>query len=222
MNKKFTAIGAVVLSCSLLFACGKDSGKRDISDNISVADSENTDDNSKDNTKTSAFNPTGKKANSTDAEKTATNKSNTNGFTDGSEHNNVMPSSTVQAELDDAESFAVSEMIDDAREMLSYIDTDSLDDEQRKQYDRISLMLDEEQDGNQNSFTPQEAIDIIRDSYGVSPQGDTSGIRSEFDSDGREYYRMQIEIPSENARKTFNVYKNGEITEISSEPLAFG
>lgn len=224
MNKKFMAIGAVVLSCSLLFACGKgDDRKKAESAESSI--SEKAGDTSKGDTKTSSFNPSGSKK----SDSTATGEPNQNSssssqssFTGASSNSNI-PESAVQSELDDAASFADSGMIDDAREMLGYIDRDSLSDEQKSQYDRVVDILNGEDNNNDTeSFTPQDALDIIEREYGVSFEGDTSGIRSQTDVNGREYYRLQIEIQSENVRKTVDVYKNGDITEISSEPLAFG
>lgn len=228
MNKKLMAIGAVVLSCSLLFACGKADDKQKKSESTSAAETQKSGDESKGDTKTSSFNPGGgKKSGSSETEKPGQDSAAANGNTSqngaaGGSSKSKLPTSAVQAELDDAASFAASGMLDDAREMIGYIDRESLSDEQKAQYDRIVSLLDSNGAEKQGSFTPQDALDIIEKVYGVSFEGDTSGIQSQTDGSGREYYRLQIEIPSENVRKTVDVYSNGDITEISSEPLAFG
>lgn len=201
MNKKLTAIGAVVLSCSLLFGCGRGSDKhRDVPADSSESEGSTT---------TSSFGGGSNSSSSGNSEESKFNGKKS------------MPSSTVDSELSEAESFLEADMIDDAREMLGYVDRDSLTDEQKEQYDQISEKL-EEASTEEEPFTPQQAVEIVEQAYGINFRGEMSGIHSQTDSDGKEYYRLQIEVPSQNARKTVDVYQDRRIIEISSEVLAFG
>jgi len=193
---------AAMLICGVFSACG---GKEDAK---LPAETQAT---SEGETTTSTFSGE-KKAKSTPSASAAAN---------ANKSNNKIPSSTEQAELDDALSFAQSGMIDDAREMLGYIDRDSLSDEQKEQYDEIQAMLSV-RESSESEFTADAAIKLVEEKYGIELNGATDGLRAEIAADGRMFYRMQIEVPSENAKKTIEVYENGEITELSQEPLAFG
>lgn len=212
MNKKakrvISAACAALIVCSMLGACGNKNEKSAESTKAKTA--------SEGESTTSAF--TGKKNNS--EQSPAASAVGQNIYTSGTDENK-MPANTVQSELDDAQSFAMAGMTDDASEMLGYISRDSLSEEQKAQYDDIQAMLSDGADG-EDVFTPSEAVRIVKERYGVSPQGDMDGMRAQTDSSGLEYYRMQIEVTADNTRKTIDVYKNGDIIEISSEPLAFG
>lgn len=202
MNKKLTAIGAVMLSCSLLFGCGKSGGKQR---NVTADGSE-----SEGTTTTSTFSGSSNSSSAGNSEESKFNGKK------------AMPASKSESELNDAESFLKAEMIDDAREMLGYVDRDSLNDEQKVQYDQIWEKLNDASNEDEESFTPQQAIEIVESAYGITFRGEMNGMRSQTDSDGKEYYRLQIEVPSQNARKTVDVYQDRRIIEISSEVLAFG
>lgn len=138
--------------------------------------------------------------------------------------NNSVPSQS-QSELDDAESFLNSGMYTDAREMLDSIDKSGLSDSQLTQYESIESRLENHENSGGSSssgYTPQEAVKIVEDHYGITINYDTNGLQLQTNSGGTEYYQLQIELKNENLRKIVNVYKNGEIEEISSEPLAYG
>jgi len=133
--------------------------------------------------------------------------------------------SQSQSELDDAESFLNSGMYTDAREMLNSIDKSGLSDSQLTQYESIESRLENHENSGGSSssgYTPQEAVKIVEDHYGITINYDTNGLQLQTNSGGTEYYQLQIELKNENLRKIVNVYKNGEIEEISSEPLAYG
>lgn len=139
--------------------------------------------------------------------------------------NNSGAFSMSQSELDDAESFLNSGMYTDAREMLDSIDKSGLSDSQLTQYESIESRLENHENSGGSSssgYTPQEAVKIVEDHYGITINYDTNGLQLQTNSGGTEYYQLQIELKNENLRKIVNVYKNGEIEEISSEPLAYG
>lgn len=195
---------AAMMICGVFSACGGKESEELPAETQAASEGETT---------TSTFGGE-KKAKSTPSASAAANANKNTG-------NNKIPSSTEQAELDDALSFAQSGMIDDAREMLGYIDRDSLSDEQKEQYDEIQAMLSV-RESSESEFTADAAIKLVEEKYGIELNGATDGLRAETAADGRMFYRMQIEVPSENAKKTIEVYENGEITELSQEPLAFG
>lgn len=116
-------------------------------------------------------------------------------------------------------------MYTDAREMLDSIDKSGLSDSQLTQYESIESRLENHENSGGSSssgYTPQEAVKIVEDHYGITINYDTNGLQLQTNSGGTEYYQLQIELKNENLRKIVNVYKNGEIEEISSEPLAYG
>ena len=127
----------------------------------------------------------------------------------------------VQSELDDARSFMGAGMYDDAREMLGSVDVEALTDEQLAEYDEIQESLAEEPAADAG-FTPEDAVRIAEEAYGITIDGDLSGLTLQTNSGGAEFYQMQVRIDRENAKKTINIYKNGDIEELSSEPIAFG
>lgn len=191
------AVCAALLVCSALTACGNDKA----SDAVSTAA------NDQGETTTSTFS----------GNKSADKKSSPKPTASSAER---IPVSAVQSELDEAMSFVQSGMIADAREMLGYIDRDSLNDEQAAQYDEIQAMLSVSE-GLNTEFTADDAIKFVEEKYGIElPSAD--GLQSETDENGRVFYHMQIELPNQNAVKTINVYRDGEIVEVSTEAYAFG
>lgn len=220
MKTNFIRIAAILcaalLMCTAFTSCGKNNDEKPTaqqSETIDKAESEGE-------TTTSSFN--GKKNTKSNAQSSpaANNSSSSNG-SGSSNQSNSMPSSTVQSELDEAISFAQSGMTDDAREMLGYINRDELTDEQKDQYDEAQAMI-AVSDHESAVFTANDAIRLVEEKYGVALQGASDGLQAETDANGEVYYRMQIEVPAENAKKIIEVFSSGTINEISSEPLAFG
>lgn len=221
---------AVVLSSSILFGCGNDKAKDSKPESSASAKQE-----AEGETTTSKFSGDKKSGSSEKGSQTtqrpysSSSPGNVNSGDDNkngssSVSNNTVPSQ-AQSELDDAESFLNSGMYTDAREMLNSIDKSRLSDSQLTQYESIESRLDNhENSGNSSSsgYTPQEAVKIVEDHYGITINYDTNGLQLQTNSGGTEYYQLQVELKNENLRKIVNVYKNGEVEEISSEPLAYG
>lgn len=127
--------------------------------------------------------------------------------------------------LAEARSFFEAGMYDDAREMLESVDKSKLSEEQAKIYDLILESLKNRSslsDQNSGEFTAEEAVKIAEYTYGVELGGDTSGLAPQTDSSGMTYYTMQIQLDSENKRLTINVYSDGSIDIVNSEPIAYG
>lgn len=197
LKRLSAAACAALLVCSTLTACGGDK----------APDAASTAEKNQGETTTSTFSG-GKSADKNTSPKPAASPSGKTSV------------STVQSELDEALSFVQSGMIADAREMLGYIDRDSLNDAQAAQYDEIQAMLSVSESLN-SEFTADDAIKFVEEKYGIElPSAD--GLQSETDENGRVFYHMQIELPSQNERKTINVYRDGEIIELSTEAYAFG
>ena len=233
-NKKLLKAGlvtaAVVLSCSMLFGCGNDKPKDSKPESSASAKHE-----AEGETPTSKF--SGDKKSASPEKRVQTTQrpysssspgsadSGTNNKTGSSSVSNNSVPSQSQSELDDAESFLNSGMYTDAREMLNSIDKSGLSDSQLTQYESIESRLENHENSGGSSssgYTPQEAVKIVEDHYGITINYDTNGLQLQTNSGGTEYYQLQIELKNENLRKIVNVYKNGEIEEISSEPLAYG
>ncbi len=221
---KFAAVlTALMLSCSALSGCGKDKG---------TAPSETSDEG---DTTVSKFDADEKDKNrETAAPKTsAATPAKAGGAASGSVRGNAGGSGTnassaeavSRSALSDARSFFEAGMYDDAEEMLGSVNPDYLTDEELDTYYLISDSLSNRA-GAQNDapkeFTAEEAIRAAEQRYGVSIDGDPSGLTPQTDSSGRQYYAMQVAIQSENRRVTIHVYSDGVIDEISEEPLAYG
>lgn len=208
LNKKRTAltIGALILSCTMLFGCGREKKEEQATHEAEASSVE-----------TSSFDAQTPK--STDAE----TPDKTPEASAQSVSSESIPS-RVDSELADAESFVSAGMYDDAREMLSSVNRDELSGEQLEQYQKIETEIynASQSAAAADSFTPEMAVRIVEDAYGIQIDGDLSGLMPEKTSSGAEFYRMQIQVDSQNAKKTVNVYQNGDIEEISSEPIAFG
>ena len=226
-NKKLLKAGlvtaAVVLSCSVLFGCGNDKPKDSKPESSASAKHE-----AEGETTTSKFSGD-KRVQTTQRPYSSSSPgsadSGTNNKTGSSSVSNNSVPSQSQSELDDAESFLNSGMYTDAREMLDSIDKSGLSDSQLTQYESIESRLENHENSGGSSssgYTPQEAVKIVEDHYGITINYDTNGLQLQTNSGGTEYYQLQIELKNENLRKIVNVYKNGEIEEISSEPLAYG
>lgn len=202
MNKKnIAAVCMAVLCTGMLFGCG--------SDKVDVPDATSGIQETEGSTTSSKF--SGKKANKETPEKTDSTVA----------ENTDKDEKIVSSELDEAQSFLDADMVDDAKEMLGYIDRDSLSEKQKEQYDE---MLDRLGDENEDvdEFTPESVVSMVESVYGITINGDMSGMHSQIDDNGEEYYRIQIEVPSMNQRKIIDVYKDNKIIEVSSEPLVFG
>ena len=127
--------------------------------------------------------------------------------------------------LAEARSFFEAGMYDDALEMLDSVDRSKLGEEQAKVYDLILESLKNRSglsDGNNDEFTAEEAIKIAEYTYDVTLDGDPSGLAPQTDENGMTYYTMQIQLDSENKRLTINVYSDGSIDVVNSEPIAYG
>lgn len=238
-NKKLLKAGlvaaAIVLSCSMLFGCGKDKP-----DDSRSKSSDSAKQETEGETKTSKFGGDKKSGASENKVQTtqrpysgssvggvnseADNSASKNKTGGSSVSNNTVPSQS-QSELDDAESFLNSGMYTDAREMLDSIDKSGLGESQLAQYESIKSRLESHENSGSSSssgYTPQEAVKIVEEHYGITINYDTSGLQIQTNSGGTEYYQLQVELKNENLRKIVNVYKNGEVEELSSEPLAYG
>lgn len=223
--KLAAVLTALMLSCSALSGCGKDK---------ETAPAETSDEG---NTTVSKFDADeNEKKPATAAPKTtpatkegdAVSKSGSgseNGNAGGSGANISSDEAVSRSALSDARSFFEAGMYDDAEEMLRSVNPDYLTDEQLDTYYLISDSLSNRAGAQNNApkeFTAEEAISAAERKYGVSIDGDPSGLTPQTDSNGRQYYTMQVAIQSENRRVTINVYSDGEIEEISDEPLAYG
>ncbi len=124
--------------------------------------------------------------------------------------------------LSDAESFFGAGMYDDAREMLASVDTGSLSDAEIVRYIDLKQKLDKADTSESSDFTPQEAIKIVEDMYGVDLGDNTDGLALQTDSAGEQYYQIQVRLDNENRIVTVNIYKNGLVSEISNEVISYG
>ncbi len=225
--KLAAVLTALMLSCSALSGCGKDK---------ETAPAETSDEG---DTTVSKFDAGEKdKKPATAAPKTtaavpakagdAASKSGSgsgSGNSGGSGANVSSAEAVSRSALSDARSFFEAGMYDDAEEMLRSVNPDYLTDEQLDTYYLISDSLSNRagaQNESKKEFTAEEAISAAEQKYGVSIDGDPSGLTPQTDSNGRQYYTMQVAIQSENRRVTINVYSDGEIEETSEEPLAYG
>lgn len=225
--KIMAVLTALMLSCSALSGCGKDK---------ETAPAETSDEG---NTTVSKFDADEKEEKPATATPKTTDATPANaggsvsnsgsgsgsGNAGGSGSNVSSAEAVSRSALSDARSFFEAGMYDDAEEMLRSVNPDYLTDEQLDTYYLISDSLSNRvgaQNNAQKEFTAEEAVSAAEQRYGVSIDGDPSGLTPQTDSSGREYYTMQVAIQSENRRVTINVYSDGEIEETSEEPLAYG
>ncbi len=215
-NKLFYKAGAVMISLGLLAAalsgCG---GDKDKNAEPTPAASESKGDTAV--SKFDADNPTASAAQRTDSAPSAAPNSVAQSAADAADKD--------LSALAEARSFFEAGMYDDAREMLESVDKSKLSEEQAKIYDLILESLKNRSslsDQNSGEFTAEEAVKIAEYAYGVELGGDTSGLAPQTDSNGMTYYTMQIQLDSENKRLTINVYSDGSIDIVNSEPIAYG
>ncbi len=215
-NKLLYKAGAVIISLGLcaasLSACG---GKDKAAEPTPAADE------NKGDTTVSKFDD-GRSEPSASAENSAppARSAAPNGATETS-----AASDKDASALAEARSFFEAGMYDDAREMLESVDRSKLTPEQTKIYDLISESLKNRgglSDGDPDSFTAEEAINIAEYTYGVTLDGDPSELNPQTDANGMTYYTMQIRLESENLILTVNVYSDGSVDVLSSEPIAYG
>ncbi len=223
--KLAAVLTALMLSCSALSGCGKDKETvpAETSDEgdttVSKFDAENKEE------KPSTADPKTVAATPAKAGGSVSNSGSVSGSAGGSGSNVSSAEAVSRSALSDARSFFEAGMYDDAEEMLRSVDPEYLTDEQLDTYYMISDSLSNRagaQSESQKEFTAEEAISAAEQRYGVSIDGDPSGLTPQTDSSGRQYYTMQVAIQSENRRVTINVYSDGEIEEVSEEPLAYG
>lgn len=243
MNKKlFIKIGnatiITLLSCSLLFGCGKKDKNLGESDPTSSAQTGDQKDENRGKSATSKFggdkkdsnivSPTPKENADSGANNSSSNSANNytssaNNNSTGGNSNNIP--SMIESDLSEAKSLANAALWNDAQEILNDIDKNSLNAEQLTEYELIQEKIDNKKvsgEDDEPNYTPEEAKRIAEEYYGTTINLDTSGQKPQINSGGTEYYRMQVDLKSENLKKTINVYQNGEIEEILSEPLAYG
>lgn len=226
MKKRFifkvgALLTALLLSVSVFAACGKDKDSAE-SDTAPAASAEEGGE-----TTVSRFNAEKSTAapSQPSAPKQSANPGNS-GSAGGSGNANVSNTETEQSQngmiLSDAESFFSAGMYGDAREMLASVDTGSLSDEEIVRYIDLKQKLDNANTSENSDFTPQEAIKIAEDMYGVELSDNTDGLALQTDSTGEQYYQLQIRLESENRIVTVNVYKSGLLAEVSSEVISYG
>ena len=202
LKRAALCLGAFILACSMVTGCGKSKDEKRTEEQAAATASAGE-------TTTSKFGGD----NETSATPKVVQTPRPTAGNSGSAAS-AMPDK-VQSELDDARSFMGAGMYDDAREMLGSVDVEALTDEQLAEYDEIQESLDA-------GFTPEDAVRIAEEAYGITIDGDLSGLTLQTNSGGAEFYQMQVRIDRENAKKTINIYKNGDIEELSTEPIAFG
>lgn len=224
MNKKLIyKLGAVLLaltiSCSALSGCGKDKNAESAETSSSEGD-----------TTVSKF--SGEKSPSDSGGNTAASASPKNSSADkngsydtGSGGSDSDETNISVSALNDARSFFEAGMYDDAEEMLRSVDPELLDDDQLDLYNLLSDSLSNRngaENKTKSEFTPEEAVKLVEDAYGVSLGTDTDGLAPQTDANGSQYYRMEVRIESENRKLIVDVHSDGTISEVSEEPIAYG
>lgn len=199
---------ALALCGSALTGCGKDD--KLISSAAPSATSSSTE-KSADKTTVSKFGSDGEESPETPEASSSANSS-------------AVTSSNISASaLSEARSFFEAGMYDDAQEMLASVDTNELTEDQLKIYRQISDTLSIRSGlMNKNEFSPEDAIKIVEEAYDITLDDNTDGLAPQTDSNGIQYYTMQVQLDDENQIITINVYSDGVIEELSSQPIAYG
>ncbi|MEG2669467.1 MAG: hypothetical protein RR957_03295 [Oscillospiraceae bacterium] len=137
------------------------------------------------------------------------------------------PSATSKGKDLDAELNAVQEKLNagdyvGAMDLLSVIDDSKGTPAQRQKAAELSKNLDAKLNGKttSESFTAEEACEIVNDKYGV--KGDASGFEPKTSESGEKYYELIFQHDESDSLVEVEVYSDGRVNEIKRTPLSVG